>query len=120
MRDKARAFIPADDVVQFRLLEPAIKSSHLTLMIGEFTRRAEMRYALAALIALPLTMGAVIASEAERAKFQPLATPDQIKDQTAAKKKLNIAPADVATVDRNRDGKVSFAELKLQDILSDF
>ena len=79
-----------------------------------------MRYALAALVALPLTMGAVFANEAERAKFQPLATPEHIEDKTASKKKLNIAPADVATVDRNRDGKVSFAELKLQDILSDF
>ncbi len=85
-----------------------------------------MKTALAALIAATLSVSAALADPSKTIVFQPLAqdpvtetvrraAPDAVEIGRTA-----LPPANVADVDVNGDGKISFAELLLHDVAPDF
>lgn len=87
-----------------------------------------MKTLIAALIAVPLTSGALLAETSDRAGFMPAtAQAEEPREpvrratvQPATLGQAQLAPAGLADVDTNGDGRVSFDELLRHDVNTDF
>ncbi len=86
-----------------------------------------MKAAITSLLILALSGGVAVAEPSDRAVIRPTADvkapadPVRRADPKAVSMGLvTLAPAEVAQVDKNRDGKISFAELLLHDMKFDF
>ncbi len=86
-----------------------------------------MKAAITSLLILAVTSGVALAETSERAAFRPAAEVTapmepvhREKTETVSMGQVALAPASVVEIDRNRDGKISFAELLAYDIELDF
>ena len=86
-----------------------------------------MKAAITSLLILALSCGVALAETPDRTVIRPPADvkapadPVRRADPEAMSMGLvALAPAEVAQVDKNRDGKISFAELLLHDMKFDF
>ena len=86
-----------------------------------------MKAAITSLLILAVTSGAALSDTADRADLRPTVEAKVPAEQmrreateTVSMGQVALAPASVVQIDRNRDGKISFAELLAFDIEPDF
>ena len=87
-----------------------------------------MKTSVAALLILPLMAAPLAAENADQASFRPVpsqtsVTADPVRRADTNRVRMGqvkLAPASVADVDTNRDGRISFEELMAKDLALDF